>query len=292
MSGYDEAFGKTDTPDPAVVETPAAVESVSDPAPVAEVAPATSEPAAAPAAPVTQPQATPERQEHTAPIAVVLDERDRRKAAEQRAIAAEHRLAEIDRRQREAMAKAPNILDDPEGYHAWVAQRFDELNRGFESKLTQTVSKEREQISRSFMQRHLGKEKFAELDQFIQQAPDQAHAIALKQADPYGWFHEQHERAQEERRKQEVLSKLGGKDLDAFLEEQKQKWLAENQPQAAPAQPAAPVQSDRPRNPDGTFASPSQTQRHQPPSLSVVNGAPAPRGGEVRSGYDAAFNRG
>lgn len=294
MSGYEDLIASKSTEAPAV-EAPPVVDVAPEPAPVASE-PAPSEVQAPPVV-ETPPAAAapPEPQEHTVPLPVLLRTRDelggKLTAAEQRALAAERRLAEIDRQRREAAAQAPDILADPDAYIAWSERRTQEMVRqavaSVEMKQTQYV----ETLSRSMMQRHLGQEKFGELDQFIQAAPDQAHAIALKQPDPYGWFYEKFQEAQKHRTAQaalEQIDKFGGKSIEEIVAERVAAELAK-QTQATAAAPAEPAPVDnRPRNPDGTFASTStsQAQRHQPPSLSVVVGAPAPRGGEAVSGYD------
>lgn len=296
MSGYEELIASKGTETPAAEAPPPVVDVAPEPAPVvSEPAPSevqappvveTQPAAAAPAAPA-------EPQEHTVPLPVLLRTRDelggKLTAAEQRALAAERRLAEIDRQRREAAAQAPDILADPDAYIAWSERRTQDMVRqavaSVETKQAQYV----ETLSRSMMQRHLGPEKFGELDKFIQAAPDQAHAIALKQPDPYGWFYSKFEEAMKHRKAQQALEqidKFGGKSIEEIVAERVAAELAKQAQPAAPVE-TAPATDTRPRNPDGTFAtSTNQTQRHQPPSLSVVAGAPAPRGGEALSGYD------
>lgn len=290
MSGYEEAFGKPASEAPAaVVETPAAPEVA--PAVVVET------PQAAPVAPAETPAPiapSPEQAEHSVPLPVLLRTRDelggKLTQAEQRALAAERQLQEILKKQEEATAQMPHPLDAPEEFASWLLKRQQDAVNKAVGSLSQRQMADREEISRSMVEQQLGPEKFSELKQFIDQAPDRAHATALQQAHPYGWFLQQFNRMQEDRRAREALKQLDGRSIDDIVAERVAQELAKRS--AAPE--AAPVLAEpqRPRNPDGTFASSSQPERHQPVSLSLVNGAPAPRGSEARSGYDAAFRKG
>lgn len=297
MSGYEELIG-TNTPEPQA-ETPA-VEAVvepvvSEPAPSEVQAPVETPEAAAPPA-----QAEP--QDPMAPVKAILDERDRRQAAERRAQAVERELqqfrareAEQQRKAREASEQMPHPLDDPDGFANWLLRQQQTAVQREVGSLSTRHQQQVEVISKNMMLRHLGPEKFGELDKFIQAAPDQAHAIAMKQPDPYGWFHEKFEQAQKARKAEAAakqLEQFGDKSIEEIVAERVAAALAA-QTQAATPAPAAPAVDTRVRNPDGTFApSTNQTQRHQPPSLSVVAAATAPRGEEGRGGYDALFKRG
>lgn len=258
--------GAPETAAPEVVSTPASEPVASEPAPVAAA------PQPAPSDPM-------------APVKALLDERDRRQAAERRAAELEAR-----ERQREAQRRQqprPHVLEKPEEYDAYLDNRFNSLEQIVEDR----VSFERERMSRVSMKRHLGADKFKELEAFIEAAPDNAHAMAAQDDDPYGWFHEHFERAQKQKKLMGVEERLGGKDLDAYLEEQKQKWLADNAV-ASPAEAVAEPEPGQPRGPDGKFASPSTPQRRSAPSLAAVAGVITSAGGEPASGYDALFKRG
>lgn len=275
MSGLEELYGNADQTPTAEAATPAPVESTpAEPAVQSDPAPVVTAPAETPA----QPQTPAEPQEHSVPLNVLLRTREefggKLTQAEQRALAAERKLAEIERKRQEAAAQAPDILEDPQGYITWAERRQQELVRKELARVEAQHSKTVETISRNMMLRHLGPEKFGELDQFINAAPDSAHAIALKQPDPYGWFYEKFEQAQEHRKAREAakqLESLGGKSIEEIVSERVAAELAKHQA-ATPAAPATQADT-RARNPDGTFASPTQTQRHTPESLAAMNGA-------------------
>lgn len=279
MGALDELYdGATAEPAPATPaqETPAAPAA----APAAETS---AQPAETPAATVAEPQ------DHSVPLNVLLRTREefggKLTLAEQRALAAENELAQIRRKQEEAAEQMPHPLDDPDGFGSWLLAKQKAAVDGAVGSLRQQHQQQLEAISRNMMLRHLGSEKFGELDKFIQAAPDQAHAVALKQADPYGWFFEKYEEAQKHRKAQDALKQLdtlGGKSIEEIVAERVAAELAK-QTQAAPAA-AAPAQAatpaaaaaERSRNSNGTFApSTSQPQRHQPVSLAEVTGAPA-----------------
>lgn len=291
MSGYEELIGK-ETPSEPQAATPAAEAVVEAPV-VSEPAPSEVPPVEAPAA--AAPQA--DTQEHTVPLPVLLRTRDelgtKLTAAEQRAIAAERQLAAFMRKQEEARAtvEVPHPLDDPDGFKSSLLQLQLRAVQEAVGPLREQHQQQLEQLSKTMLVRHIGADKFGELEQFINAAPDQAHAIAMRQADPYGWFYEKFEQAQKARKDHETLQSLQGKSIEEIVAERVAAELAK-QTQAQPEPVAAPVADTRPRNPDGTFATSNQTQRHQPPSLSVVAAAPAPRGEEARGGYDALFKRG
>jgi len=306
MSGYEELIAGKGTEAPAV-EAPPVVDVAPDPAPVVSE-PAPSEVQAPPVVETPPAAAAPqaEPQDPMAPVKALLDERDRRQAAERRAQETARELEAIRARDAEARRKAqeaanqlPHPLDDPDGFSAGVrnltAHAVTQAQRQWQAQQDRVV----ETMSRNAMKRHIGAEQFAELEQFAQAAPDAAHNLAYESGDPWGWMFDKFQEAKAHRNAQSALQELGGKSLQERIEEAKAQAIAEaraqweaersGQPQPAP-QPAADT---RPRNPDGTFApSTNQTQRHQPPSLSVVAAAPAPRGEEARGGYEQLFKRG
>lgn len=280
MSGLEELYGDaseaTPTPEAQPAPAPEAVTqaepAVTTGAPV-EATPVVETPLAA--AP-TQPQ---EREKDWVPVAL-LDEREKRRAAEAKAAQLEAWRAEQERKAREATEQMPHPLDDPERFAQWLLHQQRTAVQREVGSLSTRHQQQVEVISRNMMQRYLGPEKFAELDQFIQAAPDQAHAIAMKQADPYGWFHEKFEQAQKARKAEAAakqLEQFGGKSVEEIIAEriaaERARWEAERgggQPQPAQVQPAADT---RPRNPDGTFAPSQPEQRHRPESLAKMNGA-------------------
>jgi len=307
MSGYEDLIASKSTEAP-TVEAPPVVDVAPEPAPVASE-PAPSEVQAPPVvetppAAAAEPPAQAEPQDPMAPVKALLDERDRRQAAERKAQEVARELAtirardaEARRRAQEAASQLPHPLDDPEGFAEGVRALTNQAVRQVQTQTQAQQDRVVETMSRNALQRHIGKEQFTELEQFAQAAPDRAHELAYQSGDPWGWMYEKLQEAKAQRQREATLQALGGKTLEERIAEavaaERSKWEAEHgggQPQAA-QQPAV---DSRPRNPDGTFASTSanQTQRHQPPSLSVVAAAPAPRGEEARGGYEQLFKRG
>lgn len=298
MSGYEELIASKGTEAPAV-ETPPVVDVAPEPAPVVSE-PAPSEVQAPPVVETPPAAAAPvapaEPQDPMAPVKALLDERDRRQAAERKAQETARELAAIRardaaaaRKAQEAASQLPHPLDDPEGFAAGVRALTNNAVRQVQSQTQAQQDRVVETLSRNALKRHIGNEQFSELEKFAQAAPDQAHNLAYESGDPWGWMYEKLQEAKKHRQAQTALQELGDKSLQDRIAEavaaERAKWEAEHgggQPQAA--QPAADT---RVRNPDGTFApSTNQTQRHHPPSLSVVAGAPPPRGSEALSGYD------
>jgi hypothetical protein len=183
MSGYEDLIASKGTEDPAV-ETPPVVDVAPEPAPVSEPAPSEAPPVEAPAA--AAPQA--DTQEHTVPLPVLLRTRDelgtKLTAAEQRAIAAERQLAAFMRKQEEARAtvEVPHPLDDPDGFKSSLLQLQQRAVQEAVGPLREQHQQQLEQLSKTMLVRHIGADKFGELEQFINAAPDQAHAIAMRRS--------------------------------------------------------------------------------------------------------------
>jgi len=218
-----------------------------------------------------------EPQDHSVPLNVLLRTREefggKLSAAEQRALIAERKLAEFMRKQEEASATVdiPHPLDDPDGFKASLLKVQQKAVQDAVGPLRQQHQQQLEQLSKTMLVRHIGADKFGELEKFIAAAPDQAHAIAMRQADPYGWFYEKFEQAQKARKDHETLQALQGKSIEEIVAERVAAELAKQSQAATPA-PAAPADT-RPRNPDGTFAPSQPEQRHRPESLAKMNGA-------------------
>lgn len=305
MSGYGEAFGQGGSEAPVAAETVETPAAVSEAAPIAQAeapqaAPVTDAPPAdAPvvSAPSSQTEPQSERDRDIAGLIRALqDERDQKKAAREEAAQLRAWRAEQERKRQEAAAQAPDILEDPHGYMDFAERRQENVVRREVARVQQAQLKQIETLSRAMMVRHIGAEKVAEIEEFSRSAPPKAVDAAYASGDPYGWMFEKFEEAQAHKRAQEAAKQLDGRSIDDIVAErlaaERAKWEVEHgggQPQTD-SQPARPAP---PQGPDGKFISPSnQTQRHQPPSLNAVNGAASPRGGEVRSGYDAAFRKG
>lgn len=271
MSGLEELYGDDAETNAPVAETPAA-ETVAAPEPQADLGAVLETPAAE-----TPPAATPESNDHSVPLPVFLRQRDdlggKLTAAEQRALVAEQKLAAFMRKQEEVSANVeiPHPLDDPEGFKASLLKVQQKAVQDAVGPLREQHQQQLEQLSKTMLVRHIGAEKFGELEQFINAAPDQAHAVAMRQADPYGWFYEKFEQALKARKDSETLKSLQGKSIEEIVAERVAAELAKQTQAAAPAI-EVPVTDARPRNSDGTFA-PQPTQRHTPQSLAEVNGA-------------------
>lgn len=277
MSGaLDEIFDEGGAA-AAVVQTPAvepvAAQTETVVAPVQVETPVT--PPAAPEGPASDPMA---------PVKALLDERDRRQAAERR-------LAEFEARERKAKEaaaapQAPNILDDPEGYHAYMMNQMQGMQKSFDGRLQSTIIDERLAISEERWSEKLGPEKFAKMNDWIKEMwSKDVHAKAQQQRDPYGWAHQQFEQVERAERAKTFDEKLGGKDLDAYIAEQVAAKLAEAQAAQTPA-----AEPQRVRNPDGTFASPQTQQRHTPPSLNQITAAAVTNGSGAASALEELYN--
>jgi hypothetical protein len=117
-----------------------------EPAIPPEINPAEAPPAAAEApaevvAPEPQPEPTPAPQANNgppmAPVTALLDERDRRKAAEQR-------LAELEAQLRQQPApETPDPYDDPAGYQAHVAQQLQAQAVSVRFDVSETLAREK-----------------------------------------------------------------------------------------------------------------------------------------------------
>lgn len=280
MSVEGETVEATEQPQ-AAVEQSAPAES----APVTET-PAPAQPAVAQP---TETQAPDRSHEFAGLIKALQDERDQKKAFRDEA----HRLRALHedaaRKREEAAKQRPHVLEDPEGYDAWWENRVSSLERGFETKLSQTLTRERIESSTEKWSEKLGDEEFNKLRDWSATMPPQWVKWAEGQRDPFGVAHKEFTKQQQAKQAEALARELGGKALSDFLEEKKQAWMAE-QAAAAPVD-GSPV-SDRERDAQGKFIPTTQPQRHQPASLATINGAPAPRGVEARSGYDALIKRG
>lgn len=241
---------------PVAVETPPVSSVQSDPAPAPAVTPAPAQ-----AAPVLA-------GDHLAPIKALLDERDRRQAAEAEAAELRAWRQQQERARQEAAAQAPNPIEDPEGFASWVQGLVGNTRNQVVAEFQDRSFQERAALSREMIEDQLG-DKFGDLAKFIDAAPDAMHAQARNQAHPYRWFHRQFLQAEKAKRAEEVTAKLGDKSLDDLLAEARAAAKAE-----ALAEMEAARNSGQPRRSNGQFDSPSPTQRHRPASLADINGAP------------------
>lgn len=130
---FDAIFdGKT----PAIVPEPNPAEATPPPA----EAPAPAD-VAAETAPEPQPEPAPAAQTPKdgpmAPVAALLDERDKRKAAEQRAAELEARLAQ------QQPQEAPDPYDDPAGYQAHIAQQVQVQALSLKFDLSESMARDK-----------------------------------------------------------------------------------------------------------------------------------------------------
>lgn len=273
---------------------PAVEPAASDPAPGPEGGNGASvQPAEAQAEPVAQAPAAPvEEKDPMAPVRALLDERDKRQAIQRERDELARRLDQIDRQRREAAEKAPNMLDDPEAYHAYLMNQIAATKSGFAKTLDSVRIEERMATSEMIWSQKLGEEEWKALNKWIGETwGDAAHKHAMRQRDPYGWAFQQFDQDRKARRAEDLTKQLGDKDLDAFLEAKKAEWLAEQAAAEPKSQPeAAEPSPSQPRKSNGQFDSPSNTQRRSVPNLTDVNGAAAPNGADQRSAFDQAFS--
>lgn len=205
------------------VEAPIEPTPEAPPEPQAEAAPQ-EPPVEAPAEP----------QPHAVPLTTLLDEREKRKAAEAAREAAEARLREIEAKA--APSKIPDPVDDPEGHARYL-----------NGQLQQALAGERLAVSEQFAIREHGQET---VDTAVQWAVEQAQKDPtfgpryMAQPDPVGWIVRQH--------KQSALLSDVGDDLDGwFAKEAAKRGFA---PQAAPPAPPAPASVAKVEEPPKSIA--------------------------------------
>lgn len=209
-----------DGDDPAVVTTPAPEPVVEAPEPPADGE--NGDPAAEPTPePVSEPAPAPAQPESGfVPLAVVLDDREKRQAAERRAQDLERRLQEVEQ-QREAPA-TPDPYEDPAGYQAFQDQRFAQAEWNMrlnlsESMVTAQLGKDTVETAKAWA---LGQGNNPTFVREMQGHPN-----------PYQYVVEAYQRDQ-------FVSQVQPSDYEAFKAWQAAQAAA---PQPAPA-PAAPQQ--------------------------------------------------
>jgi hypothetical protein len=205
----DELF--SETPEAAALETPA-------PEPVAPVEPAAADPGKG--EPPAAPPAAPDDRDQRIPITALLDEREKRQAAERRAQEIERRLAEIEAQK----APKPDFYDNPEAVIA--AERAQVQQMLFNERLNMSEMVER--------QRH-GDELVGKATEAFMAAAGQNPALAMelqRQSNPYGFVVSWH-------KKQQALAEIGD-DPAAYRERLREQLRAEMM--AQPLAPAAPAQ--------------------------------------------------
>lgn len=236
------------------------------------------------ATPASEPAAAPPAAERRAPdgyvpIDVLLRTRDEGNAAKARLRELEAREAERERKRTEAAEKAANTAPDkfaePELYDEWMLAQQQQGIASFQEQLEAQRIADRLEDSEEKWTEKLGDDKWRELNEWIAALPENARDHFTRQRDPYGAANKAFAEQQRRERAASVMEKLGDKDLDAYLEEQRAAWIAEHGQPAAHSAPHA-ASAERPRAPDGKFAPSSQpAPRRSAPSLANVSAAPA-----------------
>lgn len=200
------------------------------------------------------PPAESEEKQQSIPITALLDEREKRQAAERRAQEAEKWRKDMEERQRSAQAEVPDFYNDPDARLNHERQAFQQALIG--SKLQQ---------SRFLAERDFGKETVEAAYAYFDQNPQLSHQL-LSHPSPFHAAVEFHKR-------QQAADEIGAdpeawktKQIEQMREQIKQELLSEMQ---SPAQP-------KPR-PPGSLASAPASGR---------SGEPVARG----SAFDAAFD--
>lgn len=216
------------------------------------------EPEAAPldgAAPQPQPEPAPppaQPESGHVPLAAVLDEREKRQAAERRAQALERQIAE-----RTATQEAPSIYDDPEGYQ-----------RDVDARLAASQYQIREEMSGRFAVQLHGQEALDAAKAWGHEAAKGDPTFGtrfMNQADPFAWLIAEHKR--------DTISR----DPEAFA----RNWAAQNGYQLAGSPPPAGAPQAQPQaQPQAPSAAPAAPLAPPPPPRSIVS-APSGGGGHV-----------
>lgn len=218
----EEVFPEEAAPPPIDEPTP-------EPEPVAEAV------APEPVAPEPQPEPEAPKPGYI-PIAALMDERDKRKAADER-------IRELESRQSKPV-EMPDPYDDPTGFAERQQQIVDERVNGMRFEMSDRFAR----------QQHGGEATDAAIEwaKSRAQADPVFAASYMREQDPIGWIVQQHKR-------DGLLSQIGDRSLDDFV----RAFVAENgdrlglgAPVAATAQPVASQQQAlRPAAPPRSIAS-------------------------------------
>lgn len=205
---------------------PEAKEAEPEPTPQAEPEPA--EPKTEPEPPAqnapdeeAEPQSADPSKPGFVPLDALLSEREKRKEYERR-------LSELEQRDKQANTKAPDPIDDPEGYARHQQQAIEQ---------TRTTIKL--ETSEEMMRDRLGDAEFDKMaDWWRKQVENDPYLVqkGLQQRNPWKFVHDQFKR-------NSVLSEVGT-DLEAYrkkiVEEERAKWeaeMAKQQPDPSQSQP-------------------------------------------------------
>jgi hypothetical protein len=197
------------------------------------------------------PAATDDRDQRI-PITALLDEREKRQAAERRAQEIERRIAEIEAQRQQP---APDFFDNPEA--AFAAER---------ARVEFAMWNERANMSEMLARNKHGDETVERATQAFVEAAQANPALAVemrRQRDPYGYVIGWH-------RKHDAMQKIGD-DPDAWITAQVEARLAERLAQAqAPIAQPAPVQA-KPNPPPRSIASAQGMSAAQKPTGSAFD---------------------
>jgi hypothetical protein len=228
------------------------------PAPeVAPVEPPAPEPEAPPA-PEPTPEPAPEapKEDKSVPLSALLDERDRRKAAEAKA-------AEFEARQSApAPVDMPDPIDDPRGFADWQ-----------QNQVQQAVIANRFEVSDLMAKQQYGEETVKTAAEWAMEKAKAEPLFAqayMQQPHPIDWIVREHKRSA-------LLSEVGDNPDDWFQREAAKRGYAPTAPNSAPA-PAV--------------AAPQPAVKPAVPPRSIASDAPAPKvQGDPSADFMAIFKR-
>lgn len=236
--------------------------------PAAPEAPAAS--AEAPPAPA-QPAAPTE--DRFAPIAALLDEREKRQAAERRAEQAEAwRREQEAARSRQPAPQAPDPETDPDGHAAW------QMDQRIASRLDGALYEQRREISQQFaVQQHGAETVKTAFDWGVQRCDEDPYFNARVRAskDPVGLVVQEYQQ-------QQLLAEMTPSEVEAF-----RAWKASQAAAVDAAPAAAPAPASAPAAPPPPPAAPRPSLAAAPSAAAAATAIP--RDGEAA--FDAMFGR-
>lgn len=201
---------------------------------------------------------TPEQRQ--VPFGAMLDERDRRKAAEQERD--ELRRWKQEQEAARQSAKVPDAFDDPQGFADYQRQQMEQVQVGLRFEMSDRFAR----------QQHGAEAVQSATDWATQRAQeDQGFAIQMmQQADPVGWIVQQHKR-------DAMLSDIGDNPDDWFEREAaKRGWQKQSATEPAAQVVAMQQPASKPPAPPRSIAADASAPRQQAPS-------------DEREGFLAAF---
>lgn len=240
MDILDAALGQTPeevtTPAEQVADTPQEAQSGPARGPDGKFVSAAQPEPEAPAPTPEPPAPAPQPEAHSAPITALLDEREKRQAAERRAQEIEQQLAQL-RQQQQAQPQAapPSVYEDPEGFAGFMQQQIAQQSLNAKLQISEDLARTKHGDEIVDQARDWTLQRFQTNPAFQQEV--------LSHRNPY-------EYAVQAYRKEQAFQKLQGADLDQLLALYAQQQQQAANPLAAPAvmAPAAiPPQPEPPR---------------------------------------------